>query len=45
MTKWYRKKKNYISKQIDGSNKKLILGQTKADLRIFGLIYFSWKYI
>jgi hypothetical protein len=45
MTKWYRKEKNYTFEQIDGSNEKLALGQTKADLKVLGLTHFSWKYV
>ena len=45
MLKWYRREKNYTLEGIDGSSKKLQSGQSKADLRVPALHYFSWKYI
>jgi hypothetical protein len=46
MKKWYRgKKKDYTSEEIEGSGEELQQGQTKADLRVPGIVHFSWKYI
>jgi MULE transposase domain len=46
MLKFYRgKTQNYTSEEIDGSGEKLLKTQSKADLRVPGLHYFSWVYI
>jgi hypothetical protein len=46
MLKWFRGKgKDYTSEEIDGSEERLFLGQSKADLRVPGLHHFCWKYI
>jgi hypothetical protein len=46
MLKWYSgKERDYITEEINGSNKLLLPGQSKANLRMPRLYHFSWKYI
>jgi len=46
MLTWYRgKKRDYTSEEIDGSDEELRPEQSKADLRVPGLHYYSWQYI
>ena len=46
MLKWYRsKKKDSTSEEINGSGEQLQKGQTKANLRMPSLHYFSRQYI